>query len=117
MESDPGFGAAPGRDDELVEKMARAMWMADWPHPVEERVPFEDTSWENQQYYRAEARAALSVARAAIKEECARVAEADAKKSGWLVAAQLGLTEDEQKQFNQSAAKALEIAAAIRAME
>jgi hypothetical protein len=45
------------------------------------------------------------------------VAEADAKKSGWLVAAQLGLTEDEQKQFNQSAAKALEIAAAIRAME
>jgi predicted methyltransferase MtxX (methanogen marker protein 4) len=59
-----------------------------------------------------DARAAIAIA----LEEAAKVAEADAKKSGWLVAAQLGLTEDEQKQFNQSAAKALEIAAAIRAM-
>ena len=61
---------------------------------------------------RLAARAAIALA----LEEAAKVAEADAKKSGWLVAAQLGLTEDEQQQFNQSAAKALEIAAAIRAM-
>jgi hypothetical protein len=63
-----------------------------------------------------DARTATKRGIAIVLEEAARVAEADAKKSGWLVAAQLGLTKGEQKQFNQSAAKALEIAAAIRAM-
>jgi hypothetical protein len=108
MESDPASA-----HDDLVEKMARAI-----AKTVYTTVPAQTPSHQiDNDQWSAIARAALAVARPVIREECARVAEADAKKSGWLVAAQLGLTEDEQKQFNQSAAKALDIAAAIRAME
>jgi hypothetical protein len=106
--------------DELVEKMARAIAKTqddDWDNPSLFIVDANDDAESCREAYRDMARAALAVARPMIREECAKVAEADAKKSGWLVAAQLGLTEDEQKQFNQNAAKALEIAAAIRAMD
>jgi hypothetical protein len=58
------IGAAPGRDDELVEKMARAIYEAEG-----------GTAWERlyngtKDDYRNTARATLSVARPAIKEEC-----------------------------------------------
>jgi hypothetical protein len=106
MESDPG-------DEKLVERVARAI-RSSIQYEVEPDVRANQMTDEETATV---ARAALAVARPMIREECAKVAEADAKKSGWLVAAQLGLTEDEQKQFNQNAAKALEIAAAIRAMD
>jgi len=55
MQSDP----AHGRDDELVEKMARAM----------------ATAWLHGEGFNGMAIAVLALARPAIREECARVAE------------------------------------------
>ena len=58
--------------DDLVERVARAMWMADpEPYDPSDRRPFEEADWEAQRNYRAEARAALAVA----LEEAAKVCE------------------------------------------
>jgi hypothetical protein len=70
MQSDPG-------NDELVEKMARAIYEA-WceVHKVSDTsMPWEEIDAEEREACFFEALAALSVARPAIKEECARVAE------------------------------------------
>jgi hypothetical protein len=64
MQSDPGFGAAPGRDDDLVEKVARAI--AD----ILLEDAFEGDAASEWRRVAHIARAALSVARPAIKEEC-----------------------------------------------
>jgi len=66
MQSDPG-------NDELVEKMARAIYEA-WceVHKVSDTsMPWEEIDAEEREACFFEARAALSVARPAIKEECA----------------------------------------------
>jgi len=65
MQSDSGFGAAPGRDDDLVEKVARAI--AD----ILLEDAFEGDAASEWRRVAHIARAALSVARQAIKEECA----------------------------------------------
>lgn len=133
MESDPGFGAAPGGDDELVEKVAIDLWSVISPDLKPElRVQIwngqheiaddflSDDDFQNmgededgqpmvkvfmcplgRNTLRSLARAALSVARQSIREECAQVAE----KCG-----------EEYFSYNANAA-ATEIAAAIRAME
>ena len=63
--------AMTGADDELVEKMARAI-RSSIQYEVEPDVRANQMTDEELATI---ARAALSVARAAIKEECARVAE------------------------------------------
>ena len=83
--------------DELREKVADAIAKA----------------WDDEGRVMHAADAAIAVA----LEEAARVCDEDAQRSGWLVAAQLGLAEDEKLAFHQSAAKALQLAAAIRGMK
>ncbi len=109
MQSDPGFGAAPGRDDDLVEKVARAI--AD----ILLEDAFEGDAASEWRRVAHIARAALSVARAAIKEECARVAIKEAReleianatdRDTWAVQVRSG-----------GIITAKDIAAAIRAME
>ena len=58
--------------DDLVERVAQAMWMADVePYDPADRIPFEQAPEGAQAYCRAEARAAIAV----VLEEAARVAE------------------------------------------
>jgi hypothetical protein len=85
---------AHGRDDELVEKVARAIWdTEDWG------AEFCELPVAVQHRYQEKATAALAVARPVIREECAKVAEETvAYSSGQAVIRQ-------------------NIAAAIRAME
>jgi hypothetical protein len=62
--------------DDLVEKVARAIWMADIePYEPGDRIPFEEAEETARAYCLAEARAALSVARQSIREECAEVCD------------------------------------------
>ena len=57
--------------DDLVERVARAMWMADVePYDPSDRIPFEQAPEGAQAYCRAEARAAIAV----VLEEAAKVA-------------------------------------------
>lgn len=58
---------------DLVERVARAMWMADPdPYDPSERRPFEEIEETTKREIRAEAIAAISV----VLEEAAQVAEA-----------------------------------------
>jgi hypothetical protein len=85
--------------DEMVEKVARAIYEA-WceVHKVSDTsMPWEEIDAEEREACFFEARAALSVARQAIREECA-----EAVKS---------------KLFNRSCCCSFEAEAAIRAVE
>jgi DNA-binding IclR family transcriptional regulator len=70
MQSDP----AHGRDDELVEKVARELAYAMGMDPDEVQTNGEN-EWPLWAEFQKPARAALAVARPAIREECAKVAE------------------------------------------
>ena len=61
--------------DELVEKVARAMWMADVePYDPADRIPFEQAPEGAQAYCRAEARAAIALALEEAAKEIERQA-------------------------------------------
>jgi len=58
--------------DDLVERVAKAMWMADIePYDAADRIPLEQAPETAQAYCRAEARAAIALA----LEEAAKVVE------------------------------------------
>ena len=111
MQSDP----AHGRDDEIVEKMAAAIFKA--------RVRSYDSSYgdlfpRTKEVYRAEAIAALSVARREIREECAAKADFVAMKAKlqYQHASEAGQPE-RANHWISCKEGATEAAAAIRAME
>lgn len=80
--------------DELREKVARAMWMADVePYDPADRIPLEDAMESARAYVYAEADAAIDI----VLEEAARVADA-------------------MPLSHNAAETALEITAAIRAL-
>ena len=63
-------------DNELVEKVARAIYEAKTPDgSTKWLLPWDGLRETTKAHWRSDARAALSVARQAIREECARVAE------------------------------------------
>jgi hypothetical protein len=94
----------------LREKVAKTLYDTDWGDGVWGNP--ELLSQMERDAYNGLATAAIAV----VLEEAARVCDEDAQRSGWLVAAQLGLAEDEKLAFHRSAAKALQLAAAIRGM-
>lgn len=101
--------------DEVVEAAAKAIYEA-WCkfHGVTDTsMSWEEIDTEERDACIFEARAALSVARAAIREECARVA--DKKSDEWTAKWREGLKCDSHLEGMSDGAE--EIAAAIRAME
>lgn len=70
--------------DDLVERVAQAMWMADVePYDPTNRIPFEQAPESAQAYCRAEARAAIALA----LEEAAKLADENKHFFGFQVAA------------------------------
>jgi hypothetical protein len=67
----------PGADDELVEKVARALAKAGYAFAG---ISLTDPYSADADYWNNQARAALSVARPAIREECAKVAIKEARE-------------------------------------
>jgi hypothetical protein len=107
--------------DEVVEKVARALcYNRAAPacdckaRGIPCRAPLENLLWPHNEIS-SQARAALSVARAAIKEECAKVADAARKTDEQ--AAKEPCTPEERAAFLRGAFKARNIAAAIRAIK
>jgi hypothetical protein len=99
------MGSDPGKDDELVEKVARAI--AD----ILLEDAFEADAASEWRRVAHIARAALSVARVAIKEECARVADNEGGYCEDTGSAPLDFANAGRNEA------ARDIAAAIRAME
>jgi hypothetical protein len=123
MQNDPGFGAAPGRDDELVEKVARALcYNRAAPacdckaRGIPCRAPLENLLWSHNEIS-TQARAALAVARPAIREECLKPFD---KRVTELVElredAPLGEGAESWTDYNTRIVEIENLAAAIRAM-
>ena len=60
-------------DDELVERMAEALWQAESERAAGRRrlIPWEEEGADMQNWWRIGARAALAVAEPVIRERCA----------------------------------------------
>ena len=63
--------------DELVERVAEALWQAEHQrnrNGKRRTVPWSEVNDDDQDTYRFSARAALAIIEPAVREECARVA-------------------------------------------